>query len=203
MSDELFTLLILLANHLWVGAVCYLIGKYKERVRSETIAKGDRIILDREISALKISMNKVWDHIKPVIVNNNECWWEDAIILAWNTKRVESSNHAADAETVRRERDAAIARAERAERLEQELRSEISAAFTMHGLAAGPRAVDAIVEERDTARAAHAEAMELLKSWKRKGIFAILDCNFANGSSVVTYTSRNTANEDLTRTVSA
>lgn len=65
-------------------------------------------------------------------------------------------------------RDAAIAKAERAERLEQELRAEISAAFTKHGLAAGPRAVDALVEERDAA-IARAEKAEMERNLYEAG----------------------------------
>jgi hypothetical protein len=49
--------------------------------------------------------------------------------------------------------DQAHAKAARAEASENALRSEIEAAFRKHGMAAGPRAIEALVEARDKARA--------------------------------------------------
>ena len=49
-------------------------------------------------------------------------------------------------------RDAAIARAERAEASEKRFSDEVSAAFRKHGLAAGPNAIDGLVRDLDTLR---------------------------------------------------
>lgn len=51
------------------------------------------------------------------------------------------------------------ARADAAVRSESRLRDEISAAFRKHGMAAGPTAVDRLVEERDAAQAKLAEVL--------------------------------------------
>ena len=57
-----------------------------------------------------------------------------------------------DVDTLTAERDAAIARAERAEASEKRFSDEVSAAFRKHGLAAGPNAIDGLVRDLDTLR---------------------------------------------------
>jgi hypothetical protein len=66
------------------------------------------------------------------------------------------------ARQLERELAAMTARADRAERAERDLREEVSSTFRKYGLAAGPRAVEALIEERDkaVARALRAEAIE-------------------------------------------
>lgn len=67
-----------------------------------------------------------------------------------------------DARELAKQRDAAIARAERAEECERSLRAEIEAAFRKHGLAAGPTALDAVIRQRAEANAENADLAKLL-----------------------------------------
>jgi hypothetical protein len=55
-------------------------------------------------------------------------------------------------EALAKERDDALAARDRSCNSEQALRAEIDSAFRKHGLAAGPRALDAVIEERNRLR---------------------------------------------------
>lgn len=73
----------------------------------------------------------------------------------------------AQLDAVTRERDEALNRANNVERAELRLREEITDAFNRVGLAAGPRAIQSLVEQRDAA-IARAEAAEA-PAWRGKG----------------------------------
>lgn len=65
------------------------------------------------------------------------------------------------------ERDAALARAEKAERAEADLRDSMGAAFKTYGLAAGPEAVNALAMRAEKAEARAERLAAECRAWRR------------------------------------
>lgn len=106
-----------------------------------------------------------------------------------------------EAGRIRRERDEAIARAERAVRSESELRTEIEQAFRKHGMAAGPRALDAIIEQRDAAIRERDEIKKMVQQMRRDRGHALVEKGDANDRIVKLETTINEAVEHIRRLI--